>query len=161
MDPNVVTRFHQDLTGATLARIPIDFGIVPSTATTSDAALGGRSNLKKITRLRELNGGPADLPIAYSAGLQLYQQSVSADLVLNGLSCQARSRRQISGITSRSVVYVLLVGVVAVIGLAVHNSFVTPTFDAFRADLQLDSASRNRIVRTCFRHWQLRYRSSP
>jgi len=139
MDLNVITRYHQDLIGATFARIPIDFGNVPSTATTSNAALGGRANLKKITRLRELNGEPADLPISYSAGLRLYQQSVSADVVLNGLSCQALSRRQISSIASRSVVYVLLVGVVAVIGLAVHNSFVTPTFDAFRADLQLDS----------------------
>jgi hypothetical protein len=138
MNQQVVSRFHNDLLGALLAKVPIDFGSVSESADSSIAALGGQADRVKLERLTELAGTSDELPIAYLAGLQLYEQQVPADVVLAGLSWQAESQGQIVRVVSRTVIYMLILAGVAVAGIAFHQAFVAPTIESFRQDVQLN-----------------------
>ena len=136
MNEQVVSRCHNDLRGAILAKIPIDFG---QTSGSTKSSLGGPADRKKLERLRDFDGDPSELPTAYSAGMRLYEQNVPADVVLDGLSWRASSRREIARVFSRTVLYMLVLSTVAVAGIAFHQFLITPTLNAFHEDLTLDA----------------------
>jgi hypothetical protein len=137
MNQQVVSRYHNDLLGAILAQVPIDFGSVSGAAGSS---LGGRADRKKLERLGERTGEPESLPKAYLAGLRLYERNAAADVVLDGLSWEAHSRSQISMVVSRTVQYMLVLAAVAVAGIAFHHVMVAPIIDSFHKDLAIDQA---------------------
>lgn len=138
MNQQVVSRYHNDLHAAILAKIPIDFG---QTKDSTKSPWGGPADRKKLERLREFDGDPSELPAAYLAGLRLYEQNVPVDVVLGGLSWRANSRGEISRVFSRSILYMLVLSTVAVAGIAFHHFLVSPTLNAFYQDLSLDTGS--------------------
>ncbi|MEZ6088588.1 MAG: hypothetical protein R3C05_11285 [Pirellulaceae bacterium] len=118
--------FHADLQAARIdgAQIPhYDFDQV------QQRLIAGES-------VTELQDDLSDLPDAYRSALQVFQETESIEVVLDGLTAKQHARQQLRRALTPTILYLSLLIAVGFLGLYLFNDKINPTIHSLRADLR-------------------------
>ncbi len=143
-----VQRFHQELKAAACAGVPLELASSDSWFSKGTVTLRKldaievliADRLARGQTLQQLTGKFDEIPSRYLAALRLYDQTGEMGLVLDGLATSALSRRQLASMFRGTIIYLLIVIMVAVIGLEFFANFIVPSIETMREDMRLFSA---------------------
>jgi hypothetical protein len=142
-------RFHDDLRAAVVARVPLDIGDQKSELLTLDQIdrledqilpqLSADPSTDDQTRQPKFDTLP-EVGSRYQAALQVFDRLGTMTPVLDGLTTRILAERRVARTLRWTIIYLLLLLLVAFVGLSLFLVRVVPTFDNMRADLLLPAA---------------------
>lgn len=142
-------RFHDDLRAALVARVPLDIGEQKTELLTLDQI----DRLENLVLPRLLTDDSTDeyvrqsafekLPDVnrrYQAALQTFDCLGTMSPILDGLTTRVLAQRRVARTLRWTIVYLLILLLIAVGGLSLFLVRIVPAFDQMRADLLLPAA---------------------
>ena len=152
-----ISRFHNDLKAAILARAPVEIDekphprsspltleeldhleglLCPHFSNGASGTTGSDANVSACNLEQVLIAKP-DLPPRYCAALRTFGLTDSMIPVLDGLSTRRIAQNQITQVVLRAFIYLILLFAIAFYGLVLFKSKIIPLVDELRVDIAL------------------------